>query len=285
MLVEPLLLSHQTLIKERFSKLNLHISEYSFANLFLFRKLHQYQVIILEEEVFIKGITRDQVSFIMLTAFPTPPIYPKMKEVLTQNSILFPIPENWLPFLEKYIISASFKEEESDYLFKASKLAAYPGRHLSKKRNLVKQLLRYYKVTAEDLSIHNMSDALVVLKSWQEEHGLSSNEADLKACQEAIHYYHELNLHGRLVYIDQNPAGFIIGEWIARDCYVAHFSKALQSIHGLYQYLYQDLAQSLDKTCTWINLEQDLGIPSIRHAKHSYMPDYLLPKWRVALHF
>ena len=98
-----------------------------------------------------------------------------------------------------------------------------------------------------------MGDAQVILKNWQEEQGLSSDEADLKACQEAIHYYHELNLHGRLIYIDQNPAGFYNWRVDSPDCYVAHFSKALQSIHGLYQYLYQDLAQSLNK----INLYLD----------------------------
>jgi hypothetical protein len=281
MQIEPLSLSHQGLIGSKFHQLNLPISEYSFANLYLFRHIHHYKVIKFEEEVFIKGLSRDQVPFLMITRHPVQISQLILQKVLSQAQILFPIPENWLTLLEKWLLQASFKEADSDYLYATPKLAHYPGRHLDGKRNQVKQLLNHYELKSENLT--QFHDARQILETWQKEHGTNLHQTDYFSCLEAIQDFHLLNLHGRMTYVNQRPAGLMIGEWLSKDCYVVHFSKALQSFKGLYQYLYQDLARSLEKTCAWINLEQDLGIPSLRVSKLSYQPDLLIKKWRVQL--
>jgi uncharacterized protein len=280
--IEPLNLSHQSLLENKFHQLNLELSEYSFANLYLFRDLHRYQVMKRDEEIFIKGITRDGMAFIMPTSDPSKLPSTLLQSVLSEAEFLFPIPERWLFSLEKRLSQASFKEEESDYLFSITKLAYFPGRHLSKKRNLVKQLLNTHQVKSENFS-DQLDDAQGILEDWQKEHGENLLETDYQACKEAIHDFSKLHLHGRMVYVDLHSAGFTIGEWISDRCYVVHFSKAKRAIKGLYQYLYQDLAQSIEGTCLWINLEQDLGISALRDSKHSYLPDKLLRKWRVQL--
>lgn len=280
MQIEPLSLVHQELLENRFQRLDISLSEYSFANLYLFRQLHNYQVITIDEMILIKGITRDSQSFMMLTSHPAEVPSSLLQFVLNDAEFLFPIPETWLPFFENFLLEASFKEEDSDYLFAISKLAHFPGRHLSKKRNLVKQLFKTYEVKTENLS-HQLNDVQRVLDHWQQNQTADSVETDYQACQGAIQSFHKLHLHGRLTYVNRRPVGFTIGEWITHDCYVIHFCKADSLIKGLYQYLYQDLAQSIEGKGVWINLEQDLGIPAIRDAKHSYMPDQKLQKWRV----
>jgi uncharacterized protein len=284
MQIENLNLSHQRLLENKFRELNLSLSEYSFANLYLFRELHRYQVIQYNEEIFIKGITRDQVPHIMLTSPPAKisPLY--LQSILSEAQILFPIPEIWLNDLERFLLQASFKEEECDYLYAKSKLAQLPGRNLSKKRNLIKQLLNAHEVKAENIT-KQVGDAEQILRWWQKEHAEDRTETDYKACHEAIKNLDLLRLQGRIIYIDQYPAAFAIGEKISEDCFAVHFSKALRSIKGLYQYLFQDLAQTLEVDCLWINLEQDLGIPGIRDTKRSYLPDRLGRKWRIQLQF
>lgn len=282
MQIEHLSLSHQNLLESRFRQIHLPISEYSFANLYLFRSIHHYEVIKFEEEVFIKGLTKDQVPFILITCHPAQISLLILQKILLHAHILFPVPENWLTLLEKRLLQASFKEADSDYLYATSKLAHYPGRHLASKRNHVKQLIDHYDVRSENL-VHQFHDAQQILEEWQKEHGTDIDQTDYSACQEAIENFHLLHLHGRVAYVNQHPAGFMIGEWLSQNCYVVHFSKALRPIKGLYQYLYQDLARSLEGTCAWINLEQDLGIPSLRFSKLSYQPDFLVKKWRVQL--
>lgn len=280
---EPLSLIHQDLLESKFHELNLPLSEYSFANLYLFRAEHCYEVVTIDEEVFIRGVTRDNVPFIMLTSPPLHYSSHILRATLLQHAdILYPIPENWLVFFEHDMVQASFKEEDSDYLYSLKKLAYFPGRHLSKKRNLVKQLQTQHQIHAADL-IDQTGQAAQILENWRQEHADDSSEADYEACSEAIQNYKQLRLNGRIVYIDGDPAGFTIGEPISNDCYVVHFCKGLRSIKGLYQYLYQDLALSVENSYTWINLEQDLGLPAIRDSKHSYLPDRYLVKWRLKL--
>ncbi len=282
MQIEPLNLSHQQLLEERFRSLDSFLSEYSFANLYLFRHLHQYHVIRYAEEIFIKGITRDQIPYIMPTTHPAKLPQKIWQDILQETPTLFPIPDNWFDFFNPFLLEASFNEADSDYLFTTSKLAHFPGRHLQKKRNLVKQLLEISEVKSENLS-NQFDEALQILEEWQLGQMQNSSETDYRACQDAIQNFHQLHLHGRIVYIDQQPEGFAIGEWISKECYVVHFSKAKRTIKGLYQYLYQELAKQMEGSCAWMNLEQDLGIAALRHAKHSYLPDQLLRKWRIKL--
>jgi hypothetical protein len=281
MQTEPLNLSHQLILESKLRQLNLPISEFSFANLYLFRNIHHYEVMQLNSEIFIKGITRDKVSFIMPTSPPAKISKDLLQEALSSAQILFPIPDSWLGSLEKQLIQTSFREEDSDYLFTVLKLATYPGRHLDGKRNQVKQFVNHYEIKKEDL-IHHIHDAQLILDQWQSERK-DNVQTDYASCQDALQSLERLHLNGFIVYADQVPAGFIIGEWSSKDYYTAHFSKAIHSIKGIYQYLFQELAHSLEGTCSWINLEQDLGIPAIRHSKLSYQPDMLIKKWRVVL--
>jgi hypothetical protein len=281
MQIERLDLSHQTLLEAKFRQLDLSLSEYCFSNLYLFRQIHQYEVIKLEEEIFIKGLTRDKIPFIMLTTHPTKLPMQLIKQALSHAQILFPIPEEWITFFDKWILQASFNEDDTDYLYTQAKLSTFPGRHLDSKRNQVHQFLDHYEVKIEDLS-QKFEDAQQILDLWLKEHEENPSESDYFSCQEAILHFLRLHLEGKIVYVNQQPVGFTIGEWISKNYYAIHFAKASRSIKGLYQYLIQESAKAL-KENSWMNFEQDLGIPALRYSKLSYQPDLLLKKWRLKL--
>lgn len=280
MKIEALNLSHQALLEKKFNQLETFISEYSFANIYLFRAIHQYEVLMEADEVFVRGKTRDNDSFIMLTKHPKFLTADQMKFAFSQASFLYPIPQEWIRSFAPRMIQIGFREADDDYIYRQTKLANYPGRHLDSKRNLVKQLTNQHQVNSIDFSDQKL-EAEEILAEWQSEQESDPNLTDYLPCKEAIHLFSHLNLHGRIVYVDQKPAAFALGEWRTKECYVVHFTKALRSIKGLYQYLYQDLAKSIEGRATWINLEQDLGIPSLRDSKHSYLPDQLLRKLRI----
>lgn len=282
MQMEFLDLSHQNLLENKLSQLNLPFSEYSFANLYLFRQLHHYKVLRLGEELFIRGITRDRIPFIMPTSPPTRIPISLLEEAMSYAQIFFPIPDDWLKQLDTWTIQANFREEDNDYLYTSSKFATYSGRHLDGKRNQIKQLLNRDEVKIEIFS-QQVNDALSILDHWQAEHHSNTSQTDYFSCQEALRNFQRLRLHGLIAYVNQQPVGFVIGEWMNKDFYAVHFSKALRSVKGIYPYLFQMLAQLIKGTCSWINLEQDLGIPALRYSKLSYQPDFLARKWRVQI--
>ena len=82
----------QKLLTEKFQMLSLEISEYSFANVYLFREIHQFELIG-DESLFIKGLTRDGFSYLMPT-FPITELKRELlKKYLQKVNFLFPIPE------------------------------------------------------------------------------------------------------------------------------------------------------------------------------------------------
>jgi hypothetical protein len=72
-----------------------------------------------------------------------------------------------------------------------------------------------------------------------------------------------------------------LGEPLNHHTYVIHCAKGLVQYKGVYQYLYNEFASSLDPTFHSINLEQDLGSAELAHAKRAYQPDLILPKLRI----
>lgn len=276
-------LSHQDMLTAKFLNLNLDISEYSFSNVYLFRKVHHYQLYF-KKDLFLKGVTRSGSSYLM----PTFPIVQSLSshdvlDWITEVDFLFPIPEQWLPFFDSKIFEMSYSEDDSDYLYAVDKMQTYAGRHLSSRRNLVKQLIENHQVDSKPLTHDTAADALEILEHWQQSQDLSNLNTDYISCKEALQLYEKLNLNGIIYYIDQKPEGFLLGERLGKtSIYAIHFSKADRSVKGLYQYLFQNLAQSLDTSYQYLNMEQDLGIPEVRQNKHSYQPDHLVRKWRIS---
>jgi hypothetical protein len=283
MRIETLSLQHQDLLTSLFNQLHPDISEYTFANLYLFREIHRYTVLFDPYRVWLTGMTRDGFSYLMPT-FPLPSIpIEQIKPLLSYIDFLYPISEKWIKDLDPQLFTFSYHEFDSDYLFLAEKMRTYAGRHLSNKRNLVKQLLRQYKVEHFPLTLQRMSHAILILEKWHADFKGSEEKTDYSSALEAIHLFDTLRLNGRVFYLDGEPCAFIIGETLNSTQYLLHFAKACRRAKGLYQYLYQTTAQLLESSVLFINLEQDLGSPTIRQSKLSYLPDQMITKWRVKL--
>ncbi len=60
------------------------------------------------------------------------------------------------------------------------------------------------------------------------------------------------------------------------------FRKGPARIQGIYQFMYNNFAQSISDNFPFINMEQDLGNEALRQAKSSYRPDKMLIKYRVS---
>lgn len=281
---EPLHLSHQSLLIEKFKRLNLNLSEYCFSNLYLFRKIHQCEVV-QNKHLFIKGFTYNKYSVLI----PTDPIVEYGEEelvsLLKSVDFLYPIPEHWLPFFDPLLFTSTFLDEDSDYLFLKEKMKIYPGRYLDKKRNLVKQFLSSYQSQSQfyPLNENHLGSALQILEGWQNEQEISSEKNDYFPCREGLMLMKELNLSGFILYVAEKPIAFSLGETFHQNSYLLHFAKALKSFKGVYPYFYQLMAEAIDPSIQFLNFEQDLGIASLRQSKRAYRPDYMARKFRISL--
>lgn len=272
-------LNHQPilspLLKELCERYDLQFPEYSFANIFAFRRQHRY-VIVDGDPPYIMGQFLDE-----KTPFITPTLHPEeflKRYPQLKNQCLYPIPESWLSSLQRY--KKTSERADSDYLFKPQKFQL-KGRHLSSRRNLLHQLEEHYSLEIVPLSQNRLADALKVLNGWQQTTGKSEEETDYFPNLDTLENFTQLELFGQIAYADGVPFGYTIGEKLTTTTVLLHQAKSLHQYKGAIPFLYQEFAKSLDQTTKWINMEQDLGMPNLRQAKLAYEPDFLLPKWRV----
>ena len=98
----------------------------------------------------------------------------------------------------------------------------------------------------------------------------------------ALDKFIELALWGTIYYIENQPAGFIIGEPLNADTFVLHFAKASTKYHGIYEFMFSDTAKKLMAEYKYLNLEEDMGNKNLRKTKMSYGPEKLLKKYHVS---
>ena len=284
---EKLLLKHGEIISGKLADIDTALSEYSFANLYLFRGKHDYYLIDDNGNLFLSGVTYDDKTFLMplrdLSEAGNEAYFAELIEKSTGYDMIYPIPENWLDTFPSDAFEVSYVENDSDYLYEIEKIASYSGRKLHAKRNLVAQFLRYYKVEILPINKENVPLAIEVLNKWQSESGSDKEQTDFIPCLEALRNMETLNQNGQIFLIDGVPKGFIFGEQYNKEYCVVHFAKADISVKGIYQYMFSVFAQAnKEMQCRFINFEQDLGKEGLRATKRSYYPIKLLHKYRIA---
>jgi len=275
---EPLSLEHKVVIDKALQDADVLLSEYSFANLYLFRKTHAYNILF-ADTLYIEGITYDNMRFIMPLGLEAFKDYKTLKILSSTADFLFPICSAWLPLYADRIQHVWAEDADSDYLYDVTKMAHYSGRHLAKKRNLEKQFLSAHTHEEKPLSTSTQEDALQVLRQWQQ----TKEHADFEPACEAVTLHETLGIGGMLFYSDNVPIGVILGGALTSHVYVIHFAKALVQYKGIYQYMYHRFSQTLEGRYTWLNMEQDLGDENLRKTKHSYQPVELAKKFRVKI--
>jgi len=278
---EKLGLEHQALLRDRLKNAGSFLSEFSFANLYLFREVHDYRVVSVPEGIFISGRVYDGSRFLMPAAEIRKEQADAVLRLLKDGEFIFPVPEEWLPVFDEKKVSFESSEDDSDYIYTVEKLSAYQGQKLHGQKNLLNQFLSRYVPEAQPLTQDRMDDAREVLETWQEDVGEEKSATDYFPCREASERYDELVLCGGIYYVEGEAAGFVIGEEIRPDMFALHFAKGKRKFKGLYQYMYNHFAKILPKQYAFLNFEQDLGKLALRIAKSSYHPDKVLKKYRV----
>jgi len=283
MLNEILDISHRDIIRNALSEINSCFSEYSFTNLYLFRKIHDYHVVSDENLLAIEGITRDGKKYTMPLFDLASANDDTRKRIVSRTGMIFPVQEKDLALFDPLIYEYTHSPDDSDYLFHVSKLATYPGRNLHKKRNLLKQFLEQYSWYKKDIPGQAANEAITILDAWQKATELPEDQTDYHSCRDAIARIDEFGLAGSVYYVGDEPVGFLLGEKLSADTFALHFAKGMTRFKGVYQFMYNAFAKELGAEYEWVNFEQDLGIPELRQAKESYQPDLMAVKYRVSL--
>jgi hypothetical protein len=267
------------------------ISEYTFTNIFAWIPQYDFK------------ISRKDEMVVVLTKFCGhgglyPPIGPRRGEgifLLLKESARLGIADHFHCADETIVASLEgFKSEllitedrdQFDYIYLREDLVNLSGNRFHDKKNLLRQFERKYDATFEPLTVATIEEALKFEHSWcttrecEKDPRLSK---EMCAIYRMLSHFEVLRLAGAAVRFGEKIIGITMGEPLNEDTYVVHVEKADDKYRGIYQFINQRFAASIDSKYMWINREQDLGIPGLRRAKQSYNPARIGKKYIVKL--
>jgi hypothetical protein len=276
-------LSHKPLLDGIFVRLQPRVSEFTFANLYLFRRAHAYSLTMVGDALVVLGMGYGGDAYFL------PPISGNVGRALTrlleEGLTLYGADE---PFVEKYLgeQNAEITEDRDsfDYLYPRKELAELPGNRFHKKKNRINYFAGRHSFTIEPYSPRHLSGSLRLLEEWHRvraELESPSLVLEAEAAAEALEMADLLGLRGLVVLVEGVVKAFVLGEKLNDETSVCHFEKADPFLEGLYQLIDREFCRLLFTECAYVNREQDLGEPNLRASKLSYHPTELVKKFRI----
>jgi hypothetical protein len=269
------------MLHPKFQALTDGISEFTFANIYLFRQTHNYRISGLENELFvITGRDGENPFFMLPFGLPDENIIRELfNNYHTMKAATFQQAEK----LKTKRYSVSEDRDNFDYLYSIEDMVNLTGRKFHKKKNLLNIFVKNNECQAKPLLEEYRDDALKILAQWKKQH---DEPSDFIAAKEALEKMWPLQLCGGIFYIEGQPVAYCLGEELALgESFVIHFEKAVlgEDLKGIYQYINQAFASILPEKYKTVNREQDLGDPGLRHSKISYRPVDFVKKYKVKL--
>lgn len=191
---------------------------------------------------------------------------------------MYKLIDEWYP--GKYKIE--YDRDSADYLYEYKTLAELKGKKLHGKRNHINRFEENYPdYQYEIIDDSNFQECIDMAYHWEKENNpddAKDKQYERDIIEEALKHREILGLVGGLIRVDGRVIAFTLGEPINEKCFVVHFEKAYADIQGAYPMINREFVRRQLKGYKYINREEDLGLPGLRHAKTSYQPIRLVEK-------
>lgn len=287
----PLELIHKEELQPYLLEKRHGISEFSMASLFPFTKKRHYTVSSYtdpdgEKAFIIQGLQWNdgkEETFAMLpSGYPGKELFQDLFTNIDEiNTISEVYHSAWKHQLQTHHPHLILEEDRdnADYIYDRKSLIDLVGQSLHKK---LAHALRFADENPHRVllpaHLARPSDMIHTLDAWLKGRNMVE---DYKATVLAIENQQELGLRGMVLYTNDIPVAFTLGEPDGDSRFIVHIEKADTSYRGIYQYINRAFVADLPESVTEVNREQDLGIPGLRQAKLTYKPTRLLMKYRI----
>ncbi|MBO4264744.1 MAG: GNAT family N-acetyltransferase [Clostridia bacterium] len=275
---------------EIFRRMPYRINDYSVGTKLIWKNTYHTQYAIFADCLILKNKVGKETSF----NYPIP-----IKSSADIDAALSEIEryanENFLPLIFTEIPKAclasllsrydnavySSDVSNEDYLYHASDLAHFSGKHYSGQRNHIKKFDSLYP-EAEFIKL-SVADREKILEFFDHfEYAASKGESaerEMRYCKEffANDFSHfcvgGMQIGGKLISVS-------VGE-ICFDTMINHIEKAMTEYEGVYPKTVCEFANAFCSSCAYINREEDMGDMGLRRSKMQYRPVQKLKKYRV----
>ncbi len=260
------------------------LSDHSFVNLWIWNCYRNYKWALLEKNLCLRGEENGHPFYLMPVGNQfTSTLFETLVEEMPSFSMRA-ISEEALSTITALLPDSYIFDEENgraDYLYDFEHLLDLKGNQYQSKRNLIHQFKDQYDSTYQLITKDNLPAIIDLQKKWHAQHEKSVRiEAEHQGLLSALQNFQELPLLGGSLFIDGEPIAYTLGELIGNETLLIHAEKALTDFKGAYQTINQAFLQHVPKR-KYVNREEDLGLESLAHAKHSYHPLKMVKKFRL----
>jgi hypothetical protein len=267
----------------------LEASEYTFTNLFAFRKAYDFRVSRLGDSILILRTRPPLSMFCPVGTLNLSNILGDIFSYLRQHT-----EEPFLERVPESIVNRSLRnnalciiDEERDhfdYVHDVRELIELQGSKYHEKKNRANKFRSTYGYEYLQITPDLVDECLAFEDYWCEVKDCGKYpglEKERCAILEMLRNFSLLRISGGAIRIDGKIAALSLGEKISRTTFVIHVEKANPEFQGLYQVINQEFLIHEAIDCKYVNREQDLGIKGLRKAKMSYHPVKFIQKYTV----
>lgn len=183
------------------------------------------------------------------------------------------IPEGSVSVFNDFNFHIEEDRDSFDYIFKNSDLLEYKGKEFRNQRN---NLHSYFKdhtpVFHRDVKAYIDKCKEFVLK-----HHNSPDK--LEPTFKMLDNIDLLHLKGGVVINEGEVSAFCLYEKLSDDMILSHVELTDNSHRGVHSYLINELSKTISES--YINKEDDMGIPGLRRFKETYNPSYMFKKYKA----
>lgn len=177
------------------------------------------------------------------------------------------------------------QRDHFDYIYYRKDLAELKGKNYQPKRNHANRFRKKYTgYQYTSLTPEVLPHCLELAEKWCMQHNCEEDsglQAEQEAMRFAMEHFEALGLSGGALWVNGEIVAFTYGAPINYDTFCIHVEKADTDFDGAYTVINQEFASRISDKYTYLNREEDLGIPGLRKAKLSYYPAFLLEKCRA----
>lgn len=179
--------------------------------------------------------------------------------------------------------------ERYDYICLREKIIALEGKEMRPKRQHLYQFPRFYPNHEYcPLEPGLFPECLQLLQQWSDNaeaighlQGADSKVMERESISQVFNNWERFGAIGGAMFVDGKMVAFTYGVPINGNTFDLCVEKGDIAYKGVYTVVRHEFMQQIPEQYTYINLEEDLGLPGLRRAKSSYHPAYQIQKDRA----
>lgn len=200
--------------------------------------------------------------------------------------------ESMFEMLEHYVV----EKKLVDYVYEADALIELRGNSYHTKRTEINKFTKSYpnhriellesaRHSEEIMKLFNkwVSDRVKYMPKEEAEYFLEGIHMERHAIKRMLKHYEDLQLIGLVIYIDEELKGFTVGERISFDTATVIIEKTDFEVMGCAQFIFREFSKVLKEHygVLYINVGDDMGFENLKKVKMSYRPFKLVPKFTI----